>query len=153
MFTYVKGYLCDRAHLSQDYDLIEFYCSRLVAVSTSKKPELSGKRSSAVCRMTRSNVKKSLAIMVNVDWCKGCGFCVAFCPASVLEPSPSVNMKGAHFPVVVSPDDCTVCRRCEHTCPDLSIYLVDQDAPPGPVLSSTRPKIKINSSNAGDIDE
>lgn len=122
-------------------------------MTASKKSESLGKRSSAACRMTRSNVKKGLAIIVNVDWCKGCGFCVAFCPASVLEPSPSVNMRGAHFPVVVSPEDCTTCRRCEYTCPDLAIYLVDQDASPGPMLPTIRQKMKIDSSILGVVDE
>ncbi|MHA1713233.1 MAG: 4Fe-4S dicluster domain-containing protein [Candidatus Ranarchaeia archaeon] len=105
----------------------------------SAKPETS-------CRMTRSDVRNGLMIIINIDWCKGCGYCVEFCPADVLEVSPNVNMRGAHFPVVVSPEKCTTCQQCEYRCPDLAIYLVSQNAAPGPMLPTTTRKMEIESS-------
>ena len=98
-----------------------------------------------VCRMTRTEVKNDLAIMINLDWCNGCGFCIAFCPSDVLQPSPSVNVKGVSFPVVAAPEKCITCRRCQYLCPDLSIYLVKKDALPGVNLYTQTPRMKIKS--------
>ena len=65
-------------------------------MARTKKPPSGVKQSSkpiTICKMTRSEVKNDLAIIVNTDWCKGCGFCVEFCPAGVLKPSSQVNLK------------------------------------------------------------
>lgn len=59
--------------------------------------------------------KKLLEIMINRDWCKGCGICVQFCPTKVLELD--VREKA----VAVRPEDCICCRMCELRCPDLAI--------------------------------
>lgn len=56
--------------------------------------------------------------------CKGCGFCVEYCPKDVLELSDEFNSKGYHPPVVVKPDECVNCDLCEMLCPDYAIYCV-----------------------------
>ena len=38
------------------------------------------------------------SVIVNLDRCKGCGFCVAFCPTHCLELSSAFNGKGYHPP-------------------------------------------------------
>jgi 2-oxoglutarate ferredoxin oxidoreductase subunit delta len=53
--------------------------------------------------------------------CKGCGYCVAFCPMGVLEMSSEFNEKGYHFPEVVKAEDCTGCDLCGMYCPDFAI--------------------------------
>ncbi|MBI4669455.1 MAG: 4Fe-4S dicluster domain-containing protein, partial [Elusimicrobia bacterium] len=57
--------------------------------------------------------------------CKGCRFCIEFCPRDVLEMSRDYNAKGYHFPVVAQgkENDCTSCGYCEVTCPDFAIYV------------------------------
>ncbi len=102
-----------------------------------------------VCRMTRTEVKNDLVIMINLDWCNGCGLCIAFCPSDVLQPSLSVNVKGVSFPVVATPEKCITCRRCQYICPDLSIYLVNKDALPGSKLYTQTPRMKLKSSKGG----
>ncbi len=53
--------------------------------------------------------------------CKGCGYCVAFCPTGVLEMSAEFNEKGYHFPQLVGGRDCTGCDLCGMYCPDFAI--------------------------------
>ncbi len=59
--------------------------------------------------------KKLLEIMINRDWCKGCGICVQFCPTKVLE------LDEREKAAAVRPEDCICCRMCELRCPDLAI--------------------------------
>lgn len=56
-------------------------------------------------------------IVTNIDWCKGCAVCVAFCPKKVLE------IKNEKI-VIARPEDCISCGMCELRCPDSAIYLV-----------------------------
>ena len=53
--------------------------------------------------------------------CKGCDFCVEFCPCDVLANSQRFNMKGYHPPDIVAPDACTGCHLCEIICPEFAI--------------------------------
>jgi 2-oxoglutarate ferredoxin oxidoreductase subunit delta len=62
------------------------------------------------------------SIVINLDHCKGCGFCVAFCPTDVLELSSAFNGKGYHPPHMVNPDKCSGCNLCGMYCPDFAIY-------------------------------
>ncbi len=57
--------------------------------------------------------------------CKGCGYCIAFCPRQVLEVSSRFNKKGYHPPAVIKPDDCVNCHYCEIICPEFCIYSVE----------------------------
>ena len=60
--------------------------------------------------------------------CKGCGFCIQFCPNQVLAESDETNQKGYHFPYVAKPDECIACNLCEAICPDFVISVTaDKD--------------------------
>ena len=58
--------------------------------------------------------KKAAIIRVNLEWCKGCEICVAFCPKNVLE------MEGGKVKVARQ-EDCIKCMLCELRCPDFAI--------------------------------
>ena len=57
-----------------------------------------------------------------VDRCKGCEFCVEFCPRGVLRMSEAFNAKGYHYPEVLEAGKCVECDLCEVICPDFAIF-------------------------------
>ena len=57
--------------------------------------------------------------------CKGCGFCVEFCPQSVLVMSKHTNAKGYHPPELKNDSLCVDCGLCTLLCPDFAIYVQD----------------------------
>jgi len=56
------------------------------------------------------------------DRCKGCGYCVKYCPREVLEISDELNGKGYYFPQVKDEDACLNCGLCEIICPEFAIW-------------------------------
>ncbi len=63
-------------------------------------------------------------LCIITDWCKGCGFCIEFCPRDVLASSEKFNKKGYHPPKVVHGEECRNCDLCEMICPDFAIFTV-----------------------------
>jgi 2-oxoglutarate ferredoxin oxidoreductase subunit delta len=61
---------------------------------------------------------------VFIDWnrCKGCGFCLEFCPPKVLSFCSWYNDHGYHPPQLSNEDGCTGCDLCGLYCPDFAIY-------------------------------
>jgi 2-oxoglutarate ferredoxin oxidoreductase subunit delta len=57
--------------------------------------------------------------------CKGCGFCVEFCPQGVLVMSKETNAKGYHPPELTDDAQCVDCELCALLCPDFAIYVED----------------------------
>ena len=57
--------------------------------------------------------------------CKGCGYCIEYCPKEVLVFSTEFNEKGYHPPSVKAPDDCVNCHYCEIICPEFAIFSVE----------------------------
>jgi 2-oxoglutarate ferredoxin oxidoreductase subunit alpha len=79
-------------------------------------------------------------VFVRTEICKGCSFCVDFCPTDCLAFSKEFNPKGYHFPVLRSPEACTGCDLCGLYCPDFAIHAerwkdIDErgNKPPAPV--------------------
>jgi len=61
-------------------------------------------------------------IVIIEDRCKGCGFCVEYCPNDVLKLSEKYNSKGYHPPAAVHPEQCVNCGFCRMICPEFAIY-------------------------------
>ncbi|MCP4753448.1 MAG: 4Fe-4S dicluster domain-containing protein [Proteobacteria bacterium] len=67
---------------------------------------------------------KEWRLQIDAERCKGCGFCVEFCPKNTLAMSDEFNSKGYHPPLVADADSCTYCDLCEMICPEFAIYAV-----------------------------
>ena len=65
-------------------------------------------------------------IFIIEDRCKGCKFCIEFCPKEVLEEGKKLNRIGVHPPRVKDSTLCVGCGVCEDVCPDFAIYLIDK---------------------------
>ena len=63
-------------------------------------------------------------VHINIEQCKGCEFCIEYCPKDVLELSKEFNRKGYHYPTVIKEGACVNCTLCEMICPDFSIFVV-----------------------------
>jgi 2-oxoglutarate ferredoxin oxidoreductase subunit delta len=59
--------------------------------------------------------------------CKGCGICVHYCPAGVLEMSGEFTPKGYHPPRKRQGATCTGCRTCELMCPDFAVFIEEPE--------------------------
>jgi 2-oxoglutarate ferredoxin oxidoreductase subunit delta len=83
---------------------------------------------SGPCRASTSNephLEGPLAkgfVAITVERCKGCGFCVEFCPTHVLALSSAFNSTGYHPPHVVDAEKCSGCDLCGMYCPDFAIF-------------------------------
>jgi len=64
-------------------------------------------------------------VVILPERCKGCGFCIAYCPRGVLEVSEKFNSKGYHPPYVKDPEKCVNCHFCEILCPEFAIFSVN----------------------------
>jgi 2-oxoglutarate ferredoxin oxidoreductase subunit delta len=80
----------------------------------------------------QKKAKKVLgAVFIDANLCKGCGFCIEFCPPSCLEFSPEFNRKGYHFPVLNDENACNGCDLCALYCPDFAIFSIRYRGPVG----------------------
>jgi len=64
-------------------------------------------------------------VLVDKTRCKGCTYCVDFCPTDVLAMSNETNAKGYHVPELIKEDECTACGLCEMICPDFAIRVIE----------------------------
>jgi 2-oxoglutarate ferredoxin oxidoreductase subunit delta len=60
-------------------------------------------------------------IHIDEERCKGCGYCVDFCPRDVLKMGNELNTKGYLLCVVDDEARCLACGYCEIICPEFAI--------------------------------
>ncbi|MFC2067851.1 ferredoxin family protein [Chloroflexota bacterium] len=78
---------------------------------------------------THQNQAKSGKYHVNVlkERCKGCDFCIEFCPRHTLHKSETLNLKGYYSAYAETDNDCPNCGLCELICPEFAIYVTPFD--------------------------
>ena len=66
-------------------------------------------------------------VHINVDRCKGCGYCAEFCPRGALKMTDELGPKGYNLVKVVDEGKCLGCGLCEAMCPEFGIYVTTED--------------------------
>lgn len=56
-------------------------------------------------------------VKLNIDRCKGCGYCVAECPRKAISFTGQISAKG-YDTVKVDDKLCIACGSCYRVCPD-----------------------------------
>ncbi len=65
-------------------------------------------------------------IVIFEERCKGCGFCIEYCPHKVLKISKRYNAKGYHPPEITVAEQCVNCGFCRMICPEFAIYTYEE---------------------------
>ncbi|MDR2019119.1 MAG: ferredoxin family protein [Syntrophobacterales bacterium] len=60
-------------------------------------------------------------IKIDTERCKGCSFCIEFCPKNTITLSNKLNIKGYFTAQLQENDQCTGCATCALMCPEVAI--------------------------------
>jgi 2-oxoglutarate ferredoxin oxidoreductase subunit delta len=75
---------------------------------------------------TPENKSKHHPVLIK-ELCKGCGYCIEFCPKHFFEKSDEINDKGVSLPKAVCEGECVGCRFCAMLCPELAISVQTEE--------------------------
>lgn len=64
--------------------------------------------------------------VINDYLCKGCGYCIRFCPKHILELGSKRNKRGHFYPVNIDTEACTSCAICAIVCPEGAIEIPEK---------------------------
>ncbi len=53
--------------------------------------------------------------------CKGCQYCLIYCPKHCFKMSEDVNRHGVHYAEFIGKAECISCGLCAAVCPDICI--------------------------------
>ena len=67
-------------------------------------------------------------VLIDKDRCKGCDYCVDFCPRGALKMSDEHNPKGYTLAAVADQSRCLACGLCEILCPEFAIQVLPSDS-------------------------
>jgi 2-oxoglutarate ferredoxin oxidoreductase subunit delta len=66
-------------------------------------------------------------VVIDRERCKGCGYCVEFCPKEALKMSDELGPRGYTIAKVADQSKCLSCGLCEIICPEFAINLEPGD--------------------------
>jgi len=69
----------------------------------------------------------SFKVTIAEKYCKGCGYCIKYCPKKVLCAEDTINAKGYVKVKVGAPADCIGCLSCSTVCPEAAITVAKED--------------------------
>ena len=75
------------------------------------------------CYLVETKNKEG-SVCVITERCKGCEFCIDFCPVGALEQSEETTEKGYHPPKMT--EGCVLCGKCEKICPEFAIHIKEE---------------------------
>ena len=64
-----------------------------------------------------------LKVSIDKEKCKGCQYCVLYCPHKCIEMSKELNKHGVNYAVFVKKQACTQCGICQMVCPDTCVVV------------------------------
>lgn len=69
-------------------------------------------------------------VTIDKERCKGCNYCVEYCPRDVLEQSKELSPKGYLLVAVKDEKKCVSCGFCEAICPEFAIKVTSPEKEP-----------------------
>ena len=69
----------------------------------------------------------SFKVNISDKFCKGCGYCIKYCPKQVLKAEDGLNAKGYVKVKVANQGDCIGCLQCSTVCPEAAITVQKED--------------------------
>lgn len=69
----------------------------------------------------------SFKVKLAEKFCKGCGYCIKYCPKHVLTAEDGLNAKGYVKVKVANEADCIGCLSCSTVCPEAAISVIKED--------------------------
>ena len=71
---------------------------------------------------SKTKIKQNQIRVIDIR-CKGCGFCVEFCPQHILTQTKETNPKGYRVVRVTDIEKCSGCNLCSMYCPEFAIWV------------------------------